>query len=42
MPRPQRLWVTSKVELSIDAANVIEDACSELHEDAVDCSDYKE
>lgn len=42
MPRPQRLWVTSKVELSIDAANVIEDACSELHEDAVDCCDYKE
>ena len=42
MPRPERLWVTSKVELSIDAANVIEAACSELHEDAVDCCDYKE
>lgn len=32
--RPERLWVTSVGKISIDAANVIEDACTNLHEDA--------
>ena len=42
MPRPERLWVTSKEELSIDAVGIIENACEYLHEDAKDCCDYKE
>lgn len=32
--RPVRLWVTSVKKIFIDAANVIENACSDLHEDA--------
>jgi len=39
---PERLWVTSKQNMSIDASNVIEDACCDLHEDASDNCDYKE
>lgn len=37
--RPTRLWVTSRQELSIDAASVIADACDDLHEDAGDNCD---
>ena len=37
--RPERLWVTSVEEISIDAANVIEDACINLHEDAYEQCD---
>lgn len=37
--RPQRLWVTKKEEISIDADSLIEDVCSELHEDAKDNCD---
>lgn len=37
--RPVRLWITSVGEISIDAANVIEDACSDLHEDAYEQCD---
>lgn len=39
---PERLWVTEKVKLSIDASNIIEDACCDLHEDARENCDYKE
>lgn len=31
-----RIYGTHSIDLSIDASNVIEDACSELHEDAMD------
>lgn len=37
--RPVRLWITSVGKISIDAANVIEEACSDLHEDAYDQCD---
>ena len=37
--RPVRLWVTSVEKISVDAANVIEDACSDLHEDAYERCD---
>lgn len=37
--RPVRLWITSVGEISIDAANVIEEACGDLHEDAYDQCD---
>lgn len=37
--RPERLWVTSVGKISIDAANVIEDACTNLHEDAYEQCD---
>ena len=32
--KPQRLWVTSVEKIFIDASDVIENACSDLHEDA--------
>lgn len=32
--KPDRLWVTSEQKIFIDAADVIENACYELHEDA--------
>lgn len=32
--RPVRLWVTSIGKIFIDAASIIEDACSDLHENA--------
>jgi hypothetical protein len=38
---PDILWVTSEQKMSIDASNVIEDACSDLHEDASDNCDYE-
>lgn len=37
--RPVRLWITSVGKISIDAANIIEEACSDLHEDAYDQCD---
>lgn len=37
--RPVRLWVTSVKKIFIDAANVIENACSDLHEDAYERCD---
>ncbi len=37
--RPERLWVTSVEKISIDAANVIEDACTNLHDDAYEQCD---
>ena len=37
--RPERLWVTSVEKIFIDAANVIEDACTNLHEDAYEQCD---
>ena len=36
---PERLWVTSVEKIYIDAANVIEDACTNLHEDAYEQCD---
>ena len=38
---PQVLWVCTKSDISIDAGNVIESACDDLHEDASDNCDYK-
>lgn len=32
--RPSRLWVTTEENIHMDANNLIEDACSDLHEDA--------
>lgn len=32
--RPERLWVCSVAEISLDADSIIESACDELHEDA--------
>lgn len=32
--KPDRLWVCSKYEISLDAYNMVESACDELHEDA--------
>lgn len=37
--RPERLWVTSVEKIFIDAANVIEDACTNLHDDAYEQCD---
>ena len=37
--KPVRLWVTSVETISIDATNVIENACSDLHEDAYEQCD---
>lgn len=41
--RPVRLWVTSVEKISVDADNILENACEELHEDAMDsiCIDDK-
>lgn len=41
--RPERLWVTSVGNISIDVDNILENACEELHEDAMDsiCIDDK-
>ena len=43
--RSLRIYGTQSIELSIDASSIIEDACSDLHEDAMDNisdSDQKE
>ena len=37
--KPVRLWVTSVEKISIDATNVIENACSDLYEDAYEQCD---
>ena len=37
--RPSRLWVTTEESIHIDANNLIEDACSDLHEDAFEQCD---
>ena len=34
--RPVRLWVTSVETISIDAYDIVRDACEDLHEDAMD------
>lgn len=41
--KPERLWVTSVEKISVDADNLIENACEELHEDAIEsiCIDDK-
>ena len=40
---PKVLWNCEEVKISMDADNIIENACEELHEDARDCiSDEKE
>lgn len=33
---PEVLWVCSEADISIDAYNIVEDACDDLHEDAFD------
>ena len=33
---PEVLWICEEIDISMDAANIIEDACEELHEDAYD------
>lgn len=33
---PKVLWVTEYVEMSMDAQSIVENACEELHEDAMD------
>lgn len=38
--KPDRLWVCSVQEISIDAGSVIENACEDLHEDASENCDY--
>lgn len=37
--RPERLWVCSVAEISLDADSIIESACDELHEDAYENCD---
>lgn len=37
--KPERLWVCDVAEISIDAADVAESACSDLHEDAYENCD---
>lgn len=37
--KPLILWVTSVEKIYIDAANIVEDACSDLHEDAYEQCD---
>lgn len=39
--RPDRLWVCSVAEISLDADSIIESACDELHEDASENCDYE-
>lgn len=39
---PEVLWVCSKEEITMDAGQIIEDACEELHEDARDCISNKD
>ena len=41
--KPERLWVTSVEKISVDADNLIENACEELHEEAIEsiCIDDK-
>lgn len=38
--KPERLWVCSVKEISIDADYIIENACDDLHEDASENCDY--
>lgn len=40
--KPLRLWVTSTVELSFNASNILESACEDLHEEASNNCDYDE
>ena len=39
---PEVLWVCTKEEITMDAGQIIEDACEELHEDARDCISNKD
>lgn len=39
--KPVRLWVCSETKISIDAGNVIENACDDLNEDASENCDYR-
>jgi hypothetical protein len=36
---PEILWVTSTARLSLDASNILEEACNDLHEEAYDNCD---
>jgi len=38
---PSLLWVTEEVNISLDADSICENACDELHEDAMDNCDIK-
>ncbi|MHC1722521.1 MAG: hypothetical protein AB9836_04865 [Aminipila sp.] len=38
---PKVLWVTEAIDLSVNAANICEDACNDLHEDAYDNCDVE-
>lgn len=40
--RPQKLWVTTAIDLHIDAETVIEEACEDMYEDAIECIDETE
>lgn len=42
MCAPKILWVTESTTMSMDAASIIESACDELHEDAMDNISYKD
>lgn len=37
---PKILWVTRSIEISLDAGNIIEDACQDLYDGASDSCDY--
>lgn len=39
---PEILWVTAEAGLSFDAANILESACEELHEDAIEACNITE
>ena len=39
---PERLWVTVEQSLSLNADNILENACEDLHEDAYDQCDIDE
>lgn len=38
---PRILWVTEEINISLDAYSICENACDELHEDAMDNCDIK-
>ncbi len=39
---PEVLWVCSEVDISMDAGSIIENACDDLHEDALDAISYED
>ena len=40
--QPFRLWTTTKESIHLDAATIVEEACEDLHEDAVYSCNVKE